>query len=184
MKLTALGGKIHMQTELLRVPTYPDLAGKVAVVTGSTHGTGTATARALAASGVRVVVNGRDPDAVEAMLGEIRSVSRETIDVPGDVSNVSDLERMRRQVDQEMGPVDILAAFVAGGQARPMPATNLTEEMWHSSVAGTLDPTFLTIKTFVHGMIERNAARLSPCPRVQPGFPLARHLVTPRAKRA
>jgi 3-oxoacyl-[acyl-carrier protein] reductase len=165
-----------MQTDLQRVPTYPDLAGKVAVVTGSTHGIGAATARALTANGARVVVNGRDRDAVEAMLGEIRSVSGEAIGVPGDASNLADLERMRRQVERELGPVDILAAFVAGGQARPGAFTDLTEEAWRSSVAGTLDPTFLTLKTFVPGMIERKRGSIitmsSSAARFPTGAPL------------
>ena len=47
------------------IPTYPDLAGKVAVVTGSSRGIGAATCRLLAANGARVVVNGRDPAALQ-----------------------------------------------------------------------------------------------------------------------
>jgi NAD(P)-dependent dehydrogenase (short-subunit alcohol dehydrogenase family) len=42
------------------IPTYPDLAGKVAVVTGGSGGIGAASCRLLAANGARVAVHGRD----------------------------------------------------------------------------------------------------------------------------
>jgi 3-oxoacyl-[acyl-carrier protein] reductase len=45
--------------------TYPDLAGKVAVVTGGSRGIGAAAALALAANGVSVVVVGRDQAAID-----------------------------------------------------------------------------------------------------------------------
>jgi hypothetical protein len=52
-------------------PTYPDLAGKVAVVTGGSRGIGAAICRLLAANGVKVVVNGRDEEAIDAVIREI-----------------------------------------------------------------------------------------------------------------
>jgi very-short-patch-repair endonuclease len=47
-----------------------DLSGRTALVTGSTRGLGLAMARALAAAGARVAINGRTPDACEAVLPE------------------------------------------------------------------------------------------------------------------
>src|SRR5215213_11221861 len=41
-------------------PTYPDLAGKVAVVSGGSRGIGAANCRLLAQNGAKVTVNGRD----------------------------------------------------------------------------------------------------------------------------
>lgn len=54
-------------------PLYPDLAGKVALVTGSSRGIGAQTARWLAANKVNVVINGRQPEAVERVVVEINS---------------------------------------------------------------------------------------------------------------
>lgn len=53
------------------------LGGKLALVTGSTAGIGLAIARALAAEGARVVVNGRGAARVEAAMGTIRSTRPE-----------------------------------------------------------------------------------------------------------
>ena len=52
-------------------PQYPDLAGKVALVTGGSKGIGAATVRALAANGARVAVNGRDTAARDAIVGAV-----------------------------------------------------------------------------------------------------------------
>ncbi|MEV0389160.1 SDR family NAD(P)-dependent oxidoreductase [Nonomuraea sp. NPDC050643] len=50
---------------------YPDLRGKVALVTGGSGGIGRETARLLAAQGMRVVINGRDPVAIEAAVSDV-----------------------------------------------------------------------------------------------------------------
>src|SRR5882757_1794230 len=55
---------------------YPDLAGRTAVVTGGSRGIGAETARALAANGVGVVVNGRDQAALDAVVASIASARR------------------------------------------------------------------------------------------------------------
>jgi len=52
---------------------YPDLAGKVALVTGSSRGIGAETARYLAANKVKVVINGRQAEAVERVAAEINA---------------------------------------------------------------------------------------------------------------
>ena len=117
-----------MLPDLTRVPMYRDLTDKVAVVTGSSRGIGAATARLLAANGTRVAVNGRDQAAIDNTLGEIRSAGGQGIGVVADCTNFAELEHMRQQVEAELGPVDILAAFVAGGHPGPGPTAELTEE--------------------------------------------------------
>jgi 3-oxoacyl-[acyl-carrier protein] reductase len=144
-----------MHTRLERLPTYPDIADKVAVVTGGSRGIGAATARVLAANGARVAVNGRDQTAIDNTVGEIRSAGGRATGVVADCTAFADIEGMRHRVEQELGPVDILAAFVAGGHAGPGPTAELTEEAWRSTIDGTLSPTFLTVKSFLPGMIER-----------------------------
>jgi 3-oxoacyl-[acyl-carrier protein] reductase len=137
------------------LPVYPDLAGKVAVVTGGSGGIGSVTCRLLAANGAKVAVNGRDPARIEPVVAAIRAAGGEAVGVAGDCTESATVERLRQQVEQELGPAEVVAAFVGGGRARPGPVTDVPEEDWHSTVDGTLTATFLTLKSFLPGMIER-----------------------------
>ncbi len=137
------------------IPTYPDLAGKVAVVTGGSGGIGAATCRLLAASGARVVVHGRDEAKIAAVVDGIRSDGGRAIGVAADVTDFGAIERMRQRVEEELGPVDVLAAFAASGGPPPGPTAQITEEEWRSAIDGNLTSAFLTLKSFLPGMIER-----------------------------
>ncbi|MGE0543946.1 MAG: SDR family NAD(P)-dependent oxidoreductase [Dehalococcoidia bacterium] len=142
-------------TSPMPVPSYPDLAGKVAVVTGGSGGIGSATCRLLAANGAKVVVNARDQAAIEAVVGAIRSDGGEAIGVSADCKDAGAVEHMRQRAEAELGPVEILAAFVGSGGARVAPTEQTTEEDWRLFVDGSLTATFLTVKSFLPGMIER-----------------------------
>lgn len=82
------------------------LAGKRAVITGSTLGIGRAIAEALAAEGVRVIVNGRDPKRLEEA---VRAISQRG-SAAGCAADLSGREGARRLIDFALreGPIDIL----------------------------------------------------------------------------
>jgi 3-oxoacyl-[acyl-carrier protein] reductase len=135
-------------------PTYPDLANRVAVVTGGSRGIGAATCRLLAQNGAKVTVSGRDEAAIDSVVQEIRGSGGEALGVAADLSDFSAVERMRGRVEEELGPVEVLAAF-AGGQGYPTPTEQMAEEQWRSVIDSDLTSTFLTVRSFLPGMIER-----------------------------
>src|SRR5580658_6211620 len=114
-------------------PSYPDLKGKVAFVTGGSRGIGAATCRMLADNGVRVAVNGRDTAAIEGVVRSIRDAGGEAVAAPADCSNGEALARARDAVHRELGDVEILAAF-AGGGGEPTPFLPMSEAKWRSAV--------------------------------------------------
>ncbi|RIJ60539.1 SDR family NAD(P)-dependent oxidoreductase, partial [Clavibacter phaseoli] len=61
------------------------LAGRTAIVTGSTSGIGEAVARVLAASGAEVVVSGRDVDRARAVVAAITAAGGTAHAVPADL---------------------------------------------------------------------------------------------------
>ncbi len=135
-------------------PTYADLANKVAVVTGGSRGIGAATCRLLAENGAKVTVGGRDEAAINSVIQEIRGGGGEAIGVAADLTDFAAVERMRRRIEEELGPAEVLAAF-AGGQGYPTPTEQMAEEQWRSVIDSDLTATFLTVRTFLPGMIER-----------------------------
>jgi 3-oxoacyl-[acyl-carrier protein] reductase len=136
-------------------PTYPDLANKVVLVTGSSRGIGAETCKRFAENGAKVVVNGRDEKAIDKVVAEIQVRGGEALGVIADSTKLAELETMRTKIEQAFGAVDILAAFAAGGEARPGPVETISEEAWNLSVDGSLTSTFLGIKTFLPTMMER-----------------------------
>jgi 3-oxoacyl-[acyl-carrier protein] reductase len=137
------------------IPTYPDLAGKVTVVTGGSGGIGAATCRLLAANGAKVAVHGRDEARIGTVVDEIGSDGGQAIGATAEVTDFASIERMRRRVEEELGPVEVLAAFAASGGPLPGPTVEITEEGWRAAVDGNLTSAFLTLKSFLPDMIER-----------------------------
>jgi 3-oxoacyl-[acyl-carrier protein] reductase len=137
------------------VPRYPDLAGKVAVVTGGSRGIGAATCRLLAANGAKVVVNGRDQAALYQTVEKLRVEGGEATAVAADVAEPDGLRRLREETERTFGPAEVLGAFVGGGGPPPGPTAELTEQGWDAAIRGNLTVTFLTLKAFLPGMVER-----------------------------
>jgi 3-oxoacyl-[acyl-carrier protein] reductase len=136
------------------VPLYPGLAGRVAFVTGGSRGIGAATCRALAANGVRVAVGGRDRDAIDTVVQELTASGVDALGVACDVCEGSQLEEVCAHIESELGPVSILAPF-AGGFESYTPVHEIEEDEWRTVIEVNLTATFLTVRAFVGGMIER-----------------------------
>jgi 3-oxoacyl-[acyl-carrier protein] reductase len=136
------------------------LAGKVALVTGSSRGIGAAIAKRFAREGARVVVHGRDKTALSAVVGEIEQNGGKAIHVTADVTKFAEIETMRGEVERELGPIDILVANAGGSFTAPGALEEITEEGWRASIDGNLTATFLTIKSILPGMKARKAGNI------------------------
>jgi 3-oxoacyl-[acyl-carrier protein] reductase len=134
---------------------YPDLAGKVVVVTGGSRGIGAATARAFSRHGASVAIAGRDRAALAATLETITATGARACAVVADCTSDTDLASLREAVEAQLAAVDILATF-AGGNGMPVPTADETGAHWREVLDGDLTSTFLTVSAFLPGMIERH----------------------------
>jgi 3-oxoacyl-[acyl-carrier protein] reductase len=132
-----------------------DIDGKVALITGSSRGIGAAIATLFANRGAKVAVHGRDATALESVRLAIEGAGGNAIQVAGDVTRAAEVEAIRRDVEERLGPIDILVANAGGSLTPPGPIEDIPEEAWRATVDANLTATFLCIKSVLPGMKQR-----------------------------
>jgi len=148
-------------TATARAPTDTrELAGKIAIVTGSTSGIGLGIARAFAAAGMDVMLNGfADQPAVEALRGDIEATfGVRTAFSAADMSRPSDITGMIESARSSLGSVDVLINN-AGIQHVEAIETFPTEK-WNAIIAIDLSSSFHTIRAVVPEMKKRGFGRI------------------------
>jgi NAD(P)-dependent dehydrogenase (short-subunit alcohol dehydrogenase family) len=103
------------------------LEGKVALITGGNSGIGLATARRFVNEGAYVYISGRRDTELAAAVKEI---GENVTGIQGDVSNLSDLDRLFAQIKREKGKLDIV--FANAGVATYAAFGQITEEHFDS----------------------------------------------------
>jgi len=135
------------------------LAGKVAVVTGSSRGIGRAIAEGMAGAGAAVTVNGRNPETTQAVAGAIAAAGGKSLAVPADVGKVADIERLIKSTVATFGRLDILVNS-AGISPHYKPAETMTEAEWDEVIAVNLKGVFLCCQAAGRVMIPQKSGRI------------------------
>ncbi|MCA9861059.1 MAG: SDR family NAD(P)-dependent oxidoreductase, partial [Thermomicrobiales bacterium] len=84
------------------------LDGKTALVTGSTRGLGRTIAEWLAREGARIIVSGREADAVEDSVRAIQALGSDAFGIPADLAVMGDTERLATEALAHAPELDIL----------------------------------------------------------------------------
>jgi 3-oxoacyl-[acyl-carrier protein] reductase len=124
------------------------------------------------------VIHGRDTEAMKAVQADIERAGGEAIHVGADITDFAEIERMRRRIEAELGPIVILVANAGGSPVQPGPLEEISEQGWRASIDGNLTATFLTIKSVLPGMKERRGGGIitmssAAARRPHPGSPIA-----------
>ena len=135
--------------------TYPDLAGKVALVSGASSGIGAATARLLAAQGARVAIGfHQNRKGALEVLESIAAAGGTAVAAIGDFRKTAEINAVVNQVVKEFGPIDILVNN-AGSLVKRMPIRDVSEDLWDDVIALNLKSAVFASKAVAPSMIER-----------------------------
>ena len=131
--------------------------GGVAVVTGAGRGIGAATARALANTGLTVVLAARSRDQIERQAADLVATGRRARAVACDVTSETSVETLAREA-AELGPVTVLVNNA--GAAASMPVARTSLEDWNRLMAVNATGAFLCTRAFLPGMLDRKWGRV------------------------
>ncbi|MFZ2988476.1 3-hydroxybutyrate dehydrogenase [Ideonella sp.] len=132
------------------------LTGKTALVTGSTSGIGLGMAKALAAQGANIMLNGFGE--FEPAKAEIAALGVRVAYHGADMSKPAEIEAMMQACEAELGPVDILVNNA--GIQFVSPVEDFPVERWDAIIAINLTSAFHTTRLAVPGMRARNWGRI------------------------
>ena len=136
------------------------LAGKLALVTGSTSGIGLGIAQALAQQGASIVLNGLgDPAEIERLRADM--AARYKVDVSfeaADMTRPAEIEAMIGRVVARHGGIDILVNNA--GIQYVAPVESFPAERWDAIIAINLSSAFHAIRCALPSMKQRNWGRI------------------------
>ena len=135
-----------------------NVKGKTALVTGSSRGLGYILARGLAGAGVRVILNGRNPEQLEKARASLAAKGLETEAVSFDISDSSSIQSGIEEILSRIGDIDILVNN-AGVQFRA-PLEDFPEDEWRKILDINLTGAFLVSKAVAAGMKERGRGKI------------------------
>jgi NAD(P)-dependent dehydrogenase (short-subunit alcohol dehydrogenase family) len=159
---------------------YPDLKGKVVIITGARRGMGKSHAIAFAKEGAKVVVSDISLEDCEKVVEEIKKLGGEAMAIKCDVSKKEEVEEMVRKTIEKWGRIDVLVNNAAIAQFKPF--LELTEQDWDRTMNINLKGYFLCAQACAKEMIKQksgviiNIASIA-MGQVGVGFPTLVHYV-------
>jgi NAD(P)-dependent dehydrogenase (short-subunit alcohol dehydrogenase family) len=132
-----------------------NLGGKVAIVTGASHGIGEGVAKAYAAAGADIAIAARNLDDLNRVAAEISALGRRVAVIKTDVSDLDQCGLLIERTNTELGGPSILANIA--GVNRRKPITDVTLDDWNYIVDINLRAPFFLSAMFAKDHIARGA---------------------------
>lgn len=141
-----------------------DLAGKVALVTGSSARIGKAIALKLAENGADLVINGTNPERGMEVVAKIKDMGRRAIFEQADITNYAEVQRMANNAIEKLGKIDILVATGAAGAIAESQFPRYFRDTDPSTYEGYITTRWFTrayaVRAVLDHMIEKNYGKI------------------------
>ena len=134
------------------------LKGKVAMVTGGTHGLGMAMAEGLAGAGASLVITGNTPQKMEEALEHYKNMGFQATGHLFDVTDEKQAEKFVDKIIAEQGKIDILVNNA--GIIRRIPALSMEVSEFRKVVDVDLVGPFIMSQLVVRDMIKRKEGKI------------------------
>lgn len=135
------------------------LKNRTAFVAASSHGLGKSVATELASEGARVIINGRDQDALTRTRDEINlKFNTEVVAVAGDLSKAEDRDRIVKKILGDFGHIDILVTNTGGPPSGKF--EDFDQEDWDNAYQLLLGSTVSIMRSFIPGMKQQKWGRI------------------------
>lgn len=139
-------------------PLEPQLAGKVACITGASRGIGLAIARSLGRMGAKLAICARDAERLESAASELRREGISVFAAVADVAQSPQVASFVANAERALGPIEILVNNAGIGYFAPF--QQASETTWDSVLDTNLKSVFLVSKIIAPGMIERRSGHI------------------------
>ena len=136
-----------------------DLKGKVALVTGATHGLGLAMAKGLGLAGATVIINGNSSqEKIDRAVAEFISLGIIAKGYRFDVTNEQSVLAAVNKIETEVAPINILVNNA--GIIKRIPLVEMEVEAFEEVLKVDLTSPFIVSKAVVPGMIARKSGKI------------------------
>ncbi|WP_297092564.1 gluconate 5-dehydrogenase [uncultured Draconibacterium sp.] len=135
-----------------------DLTGKVALVTGGTHGIGMACGKALAKAGAKLCVNDIDEEKLAAAKEEYAKDGIDVYTLNFNVCSEEEVDKGVTKIENEVGPVDILVNNA--GIIKRIPILEMSVKEYEQVIDVDLVAPLIVAKRIAPGMIERREGKI------------------------
>lgn len=135
-----------------------DLKGKVALVTGGTHGIGMACGKVLAKAGAKLCVNDINDEKLAECKAEYAKDGIDVYTVKFNVTDEADVDKGIGQIEAEVGPIDILVNNA--GIIKRIPILDMPMDDFRQVIDVDLVAPLIVAKRIAPGMIERRQGKI------------------------
>ncbi|KRA52552.1 3-ketoacyl-ACP reductase [Pseudoxanthomonas sp. Root65] len=134
------------------------MTSRVALVTGGTGGIGTAICKKLADMGHKVATNYRNEEKARAWQAQMKADGYDFALVKGDVTSPDEAEAMVKEVEQTLGPVEVL--INNAGITRDGTFHKMSSGQWGDVINTNLNSVFNVTRPVIEGMRDRKWGRI------------------------